>query len=199
MRRVLVAGFVLAVLAALALWVGNQFSIALGSTIFGVALGAVLALVPNLSPGKKIGGYLIGLVITFVMFAVQALFLPLASIGSIVGAFITVLVITIVAALLHSKIPFWTFLLGVAALGGAYGTQFLAAPQNFATEGIAAFGSILFISALGFLGAVIAELIPSSDENEAALEQSASSKATSSSDSTPEGNAGADILTSTKG
>ena len=191
MRRVLAGGFVLAILAAVAMWIGNQFNISMGQTVFGIAIGATLALVPDVSPVKKIVGFLIGMVLTLVAFAVQALFFPLTSVGFAVGAFLAVILVTIVAALLHNKIPFWTFVLGVAALGGAYGTQFLASPQNLATEGVAAFGSILFVSALGFLGAVIAELVPSSADDEPALEDS--SKSTSAD------NAGADILTSTKG
>lgn len=191
MRRVLVGGFVLSVLAALAMWISSAFSISMGSAIFGIALGAVLALAPGTSVGKKLLGFLIGIVVTFVMFAVQALFLPLATPGSVVGAFLTILVITIIAALLHSKVPFWTFLVGVAAFGGAYGTQFLAAPQNLPTEGVAAFGSILFVTMLGFLGAIIAELVPSSDDKEPALEESSNSASAV--------NAGADILSGTKG
>lgn len=191
MKRVLAAGFVLAVLAALAMWIGQMFNISMGNTIFGVAIGALLALVPGVSPGKKIIGFLIGIFVTLIMFAFQAQFLPLTKDGATIGAFLTVLVLTIISALLHNKIPFWTIVAGIAAIGGAYGTQFLAAPQNFKTESIAALGGVLFVSALGFLGATLAELIPGADGEGPALEES--------SIDTPDDNAGADILTSTKG
>lgn len=190
MRRVLVSGVLLAFLAALAIWIGTLFDISMGSTLFGVAIGAVLALVPGFTPVTKIIGFIVGFIVTFAMYAVQALFLPLSTIGSVVGAFITVIILTIIAALVHRKLPFWSMLLGAAGIAGAYGAQFLAAPQNLAIEGVAAAGSGLFLAALGFLGTSIAELVPSSeDEDVPAISKSP----------TPDDNAGADILSSTKG
>lgn len=191
MRRVLVAGVLLAFLAALAIWIGSLFNISMGSTLFGVAIGAVLALVPGFSPVTKIIGFVVGFVVAFAMYAVQALFLPLATIGSVVGVFLTVIILTIIAALAHSKLPFWSLLLGAAGIAGAYGAQFLAAPQNLAIEGVAAAGSGLFLAALGYLGTTLAELVPSSDDEAVpAITESAAPE---------ENNAGADILSSTKG
>lgn len=193
MRRVLLGGIVLAFLAAIAMWIGQKFGVGMGQTVFGISIGAALALIPGHSVGSKIGGFLIGAILTLVAFGIQALFFPLTDTGFAIGAFLAMILVTIAATLSHKYIKFYSFLLGVAALGGAYGTQFLASPQNLQTQGIAALGSVLFVSAIGFLGATLADLLPASElrDNE--------DEVTSKSKTTPEGNAGADILTSTKG
>lgn len=188
MRRVLVAGFVLAVLAAVSVWIGNLFSIGLGSTLFAGTIGAVLGLVKSHTPIIKIVSFLIGFVVAWALYGVQALLLPLTSTGEMVGVFLTIAVVTIIAALAHSKLPFWAMLLGVAAMAGAYGTSFLSAPQNFISQSVAAAGATLFVAALGMIAAALTELVPSSsDPDEPALQSSDTD------------NAGADILTSTKG
>lgn len=161
MKRVLVSGVALAVLAAIAVLIGASLNIALGSTLFAGAIGAVLGLVPDRSPLARIGGFLIGFVIAWVMYGIQAQFLPQINVSNAIMTLVTIIIVTIIAALAHNKIPFWSFLLGAAAISGAYGVQFGSSPELFLTQSVAAAGGVLFVAALGMVAAMLAEMIQS--------------------------------------
>ncbi len=160
MRRILLSGLLLAALAGLALIISSGLHIGLGSTLLGACIGAVLGLVTTNSPLSRVGGFLIGFVITWVSYGIRAQFLPQSPLAQAIAVFGAIAVIAVIAAVAKGKMPFWAFLLGAATMAGAYDFSFAAAPYNFISESISTAGGVLFPVALGMLAAVILESLP---------------------------------------
>ncbi len=160
MRRTLLCGLLLAVLAAVTVFVTAWLGFGLGVIAFGAAIGGVLGLVRTHSPLARLAAFLIGFVITWAMFGVQAQFLPQVTASLAICVFVGLALISIIAALSHARLPFWGFLLGAAAIAGAYGVQFQLAPQNFIADSIATVGAVLLPIALGLLATLVIEAVP---------------------------------------
>ena len=164
MRRILLSGLLLALLAALAVLVGSGLNLSLGSTLFSACIGAVLGLITTNSPLSRIGGFLIGFVISWASYGIRAQFLPQNAVAQAITVFCAIALIAIIAAVAKGKMPFWSFLLGAATMAGAYDFSFAAAPYNFVSQSVATAGAVLFPVALGMLAAVILEALPFGDE-----------------------------------
>jgi len=158
MKRTFAGGLLLAVLATLAVLVGGGLD--LKYVMFSAGCGAVLGLIATKSPLARIGGFLIGFVLTWLLYAVSAEFLPDANSGVVLQTLITFIVITVVAGLLHSKMPFWTFLLGLVTFSGVYEWLYLTDKTGFISDSVSAVGGALFAAALGLLAIVVADLLP---------------------------------------
>lgn len=160
MKRTFVGGLLLAVLASLAVWVGNRFGLGLNDVMFASGCGAVLGLIATKSPVARIGGFLIGFFLTWVLYGVSALLFPDASSGVVLQVLVTFVVITVVAGLLHSRMPFWTFLLGLVAMSGVYQFLYVADKPGFVADSVAEAGGALFAAGLGLLAVAVADLLP---------------------------------------
>jgi hypothetical protein len=150
--RILAAGGVLALLAALLVDHGDHFGFALThAALLGLALGAVLGLVPLSTPGGRIVGFVTGFLAAWVGYALRAGFLPDIPIGRAIAAFIVVAVVAIVASATNGWAPLWAGLLGVGALVGSYETAFTTMPTAFTTESVTAATTVALAVALGLL------------------------------------------------
>lgn len=152
MRRTLLVGGVLAVAAFLVVILSNLFDLELDSVaLVGIALGAVVALVPDRSPWMRLAAFLVGIVIMWIVYILRAGVLPDTSTGRAVGAGLALLLLTTIAAFSGNRLPFWTLLVGAAALSGGYEYTFAAAMPEVMTTSVQAVTALLLTSAVGFL------------------------------------------------
>ena len=159
MRRGLIVGLVLAVFAALIIWLGELLGLDLQHVaLLGAALGGVLGLVPHQPPLGKLGGFLVGFVAAWIGFALRAAVLPDSASGRAVAAFLVVAVIGIACAISAGNLPLWSGLVGAAAIVGAYEETYTNAPSQFLAESPAAGTTVLFAVALGYLAASLLPL-----------------------------------------
>ena len=94
--------------------------------------------------------------------------LPQLVVSQIIGAVVTIAIITLIAGFTRNKMPFWALLLGAATMVGAYQTEFEDAPQNFLTQSVTSAGGTLIGVALGLIVAAIMELVGADDDEPAA-------------------------------
>lgn len=154
MRKSLLAGLVIALASAVAVWLGDFFGLELDSiALLGVALGAVVALVPAGSPGLRLVGFLGGIVVTWIGYVIRAALLPDTASGRAVAAFIIVALCTVVVAASLGKISFWSTLLGAGALVGAYESVYAAAPPEVASTSVSTVTTLLLTVGIGYLAA----------------------------------------------
>ena len=152
MRKSLLAGGAFAVAAAVAVWLGEFFGLELDSfALLGVALGAVVALVPDGRPGVRLAGFGCGLVVTLIGYAVRAALLPDTTSGRAIAAFIMIALCVLVVAASIGRIPLWSTLLGAGAMFGAYEEIYAAAPPEFTSSSVSTLTSLVFTAGLGFL------------------------------------------------
>ncbi len=168
MKKIFVGGLLLAVVTTVGLWVGAALQMPLGAILFTGCVGAVLGLVKQGGPIARILSFLIGFVVSWLFFGIQAALLPQVVLSQIIGTVATIAIITLVAGLSRNKMPFWALLLGSATMVGAYQTQFANAPQNFLSESVSSADGALIGVALGLIVAFMMELIGSDDETPAA-------------------------------
>ncbi|MEI6624356.1 MAG: hypothetical protein WCP28_20890 [Actinomycetes bacterium] len=186
MKKNVVGGVLLAVLAALALWIGSALKLPFEAIVFTAGVGLVLGIVKVGSPIARVFSFLIGFVLAWVFFALQAAFLPQVLLSQIVSAVVVILLVTLLAVLTKSKMPLWASILGAATMVGAYQTAFGIAPQNFLSESIPAAGSALFGVALGLVVAGLVELIaPDADDSPAGIPAAGASAAPASPPASP--------------
>lgn len=159
MKRTLFAGLLLAVLAAAAALIGNALGLTLGNTLFGAAIGAVLGLVAYSSPGWRAGAFVVGLVITWIFYAIRAAVLPATSVSTAIAAFFVILIVTGISLATKRKMHLWAMLLGVVAMTGAYEAPFNAAPYLFITQSVSTVGAIFVAVAFGWIAVVLADFI----------------------------------------
>jgi hypothetical protein len=152
MRRTLLVGGVLAVSAFLVVVLSNLFDLELDSVaLLGVAVGAVIALVPDRSPWMRLAGFVAGIVVAWIVYILRAGVLPDTSAGRSVGAGLTVLLVTGIAVATANRVPLWSLLLGAAAMAGAYEYTFAAAMPEVMTTSVQAVTALLVASAVGYL------------------------------------------------
>jgi hypothetical protein len=156
MRRSLIAGLTLAAFAALIIGLGQLFGLDLQAVaLLGAALGGVLGLVPHRFPLGKLGGFVLGVVVAWVGYALRAAVLPDSATGRAVAAFLVVAVIATACAVSSERVPLWSGLLGAAAIAGAYEEVYTNAPSQFLKESPTAATTILLAAALGYLATTL--------------------------------------------
>lgn len=168
MKKIFVGGLLLAVFTTIALWIGAALQLPLGAVLFSGGVGTVLGLIKQGGPIARIVSFLIGFVASWVLFGIQAALLPQVVLSQIIGAVVTIAVITLVAGFTKNKMPFWALLLGAATMVGAYQTQFADAPQNFLKESVTSAGGTLIGVALGLIVAAIMEFVGADDDESTA-------------------------------
>ena len=157
MRKSLLAGVVLAVAAMLVVAMSAALELDLESTaLLGVALGAVVALVPDRSPLVRLAGFAAGVVISWLGYVARAALLPDTASGRAVAVGIVVLLCVGVTAATMNRVPLWSVLLGTAGFAGAYEFTFAAAPPELPSTSVSTVTVLLFNVAVGFLVAALA-------------------------------------------
>ncbi len=161
MRRNLLAGLCLAIAAGLLVMVGAVLDLDLESVaLFGAALGAVVALVPDRTPLVRLGGFAVGFVAAFIGYVLRAAVLPDTSAGRAVAVVIVLLLCVGVSAAARDRLPLWTLLLGTVGLVGAYEFTYAAAPPELMTTSVDTATALFLSLAVGFFAAGLASAGP---------------------------------------
>lgn len=167
MRKTLLVGVVLTVTAVLVVVLSDMFDLKLDAVILlGVALGAVVALVPDRTPAMRLAGFAVGFVAVWVAYLLRAGMLPDSTGGRAFAVGLVMVLCVAVAALSMGRVPLWASLLGAAALAGAYEYTYSAAPSEVTSTSLTAATSLVMTVAVGFM--VVALLAPGPDGQPAA-------------------------------
>lgn len=159
MRRTMLVGAVLTVAATLVVLLSDLLDLKLESVaLLGVALGAVVALVPDRSPLMRLLGFLAGFGLAWVGYLLRAGVFPDSTGGRAVTVALVLGLCVVVAVASLGRIPLWTTFLGAAALVGAYEYTFAAAMPEVLTTSPSAATSLLMTVAVGF--ALVSLLAP---------------------------------------
>lgn len=147
------AGAALAVLAGILVTsgggvLGSDFTPAV---VLGVALGAVLGLVPHGSPLLRVGGFAVGFAAAWLGYLLRAGMLPDSDVGRGIAAVVVLAIVTAVATASADRIPLWSGLVGVGALVGAYEAGYTAEPTDVVSASTVAATSVLLAVAFGFV------------------------------------------------
>lgn len=156
MRKTLLVGLVLTLAAVAVVLVSAAFDLELEPVaLLGVAIGAVVALVPDRTPIMRLAGFAAGFVAAWVGYLLRAGLLPDSAAGRAVAVGVVIVLAVAVSALTFGRVPLWSALLGAAALAGAYEHTYAAAPPEVASTSMSAATVLLFTAAVGFLATAI--------------------------------------------
>lgn len=155
--RLAVVGVVLAAGAAATALLSEPLDLGLEPVVLlGAALGAVLALVPDSTPARRLGGAAAGFVLAFAGYVLRAALLPDSSAGRAVAVGAVVLLCTAVAVATANRLPLWSLLLGTVGVTGAYELTYAAAPPRLVETSLSTGSSLALTAALGFALALLA-------------------------------------------
>ena len=159
----LIGGLVLAVFAlVIYLLPGTLGTPAIAYTVLGLAVGAIVGLLPDVDPVARLMGFMLGLLLAFASYLVRGGLLPYTKIWSAVVVLLLLAIITGVTALFRSGAWFASMLLGAGTLYGAVELSFQVAPSAYlATAGLALV-SILFSFGIGYMVSAVlgVKLVP---------------------------------------
>jgi hypothetical protein len=154
--RTVVAGLVLAVVATLAVTFGDVLGLDLETAaLVGAACGGALGLISDRGPWARAGGFLLGLLVAWAGYGLRAAVLPDTSGGRAIATFLVLVLCVVLSAATLTRLPLWTFLVGVAAMAGAYETTFMISPPDFVKQSTTAATTVLVMAALGFAATVV--------------------------------------------
>jgi hypothetical protein len=156
MSRTVIRGAVIALVAALVAVTGNAVGI---DTVWPVLLAAAVGLSAASFSTGRIVAFVVGTGVSWLMLALRAALLPdlaLSQAAVLVGG---VVLLTAMAALSAERAPLWAGLAGYAAFAAYYEPIFAANPTRFLAESTVALVTVLLATAVGFLGAMAAELV----------------------------------------
>ena len=163
--RTVVAGLVLAVVATLAVTFGDALGLDLETAaLVGAACGGVLGLVSDRGPWARLGGFMLGLIIAWAGYGLRAAVLPDTSGGRAIATFLVLALCVALSAATLARLPLWSFLVGVAAMAGAYETTFMISPPDFIKQSTTAATTVLVMAALGFASTVAFSLLHGEEE-----------------------------------
>jgi uncharacterized membrane protein YjdF len=149
--RTCVAGAAVAALAGALVTHGALFGADFTRTaLLGIALGAVLGLVPHRNGFERLGGFAVGFLAAWLGYLVRAGMLPDIPMGRAIAAVFVISLITAVATATANRIPLWAGLLGAGALVGGYEAVYVATPTAVTSESTVAATSVLLAAAFGF-------------------------------------------------
>lgn len=168
MRRTILTGLVLALAAIAMMLLGDALDLGLEAVgLMGMALGAVLALVPDATTGRRIAAFAAGFAVALVGYVARAAVLPDSTSGRAVAVGVVILVCAGVTALSLGKLPLWGVLLGAAGMAGAYEYPYTAAPPRVLDTSVSTSTAMLLSVALGFVVALVLTPKPDREHNEA--------------------------------
>lgn len=119
--------------------------------LLGVAVGAIVALVPDRTAAGRLVGFLAGFVAAWAGYLARAALLPDSLGGRILAAVLVLGICVVVAGAAYRFVPLWAPLLGVATLIGGYEQLYSAAPPEVVSTSMSTATSLLMASAVGFL------------------------------------------------
>lgn len=150
-RRTLVPGLALTLGGVVLVLITPTLDLAREATLVGAALGAALALIPDHSPLGRLGGFVAGLVLSWIGYAVRAQFLPDTTAGYAVSVAIVLLLCTAAAFVSRDRLPLWATLVGAGSFAGVYELTYAAAPPELLTTSVTTGTSLLLAVAFGYL------------------------------------------------
>jgi hypothetical protein len=154
MGKTFVQGLVILVAGIVALALNQLLNLGLGSITFGLAVGGVLGLVSDGGPVGRVGAFIVGMIVTMILFVLSVLVLNNSFLGQVLTIVIGIGLITIICALTGGRLPLWAGLMGAVLVAGAYSQAFAANPAGILTELPQYTTQALVPAALGFLAAV---------------------------------------------
>lgn len=157
MRRTLLSGLLLVAAAFLTILLGSWLDLDLDDTaLLGVAAGAVVALVPHATPGRRLGGFAVGVVLVVIGYLLRAALLPDTAGGRAAFAAIVVALCVVAAAVSRERLMLWATLLGVATFVGAFEAVYNLAPPRVLENSIDTLTALALCVAVGFCAALVA-------------------------------------------
>ena len=152
MRKTLLVGLVLTLAAVGVVFLSAGLDLKLEPVaLLGLALGGVIALVPDRSPFVRLAGFAGGFTAAWIGYLLRAAVLPDSAGGRAVAVAVVIVVAVAIAALTFGRVPLWATLLGAGAFAGAYEYTYAAAPPEVATTSVSAATALLLTVAVGFL------------------------------------------------
>lgn len=165
MRRTLLAGLLLVVATGLTVLVGEALDLEVEAVaLLGVAVGAVVALVPDQTASRRLAAFALGVLAAYVGYLVRAAVTPDTSAGRAVAASFIVLLCVGVFAISGGRLPLWSALLGSASLAGAYEFTYTQAATRVLDTSVSSATALLLCVAVGFLVAVTTQSTARSDD-----------------------------------
>lgn len=156
MRRTLLAGLLLVAAAFFTVLVGGWLDLELDAVaVLGVATGAVVALVPDATVGRRLAGFALGVAAAVLGYYFRAALTPDTSVGRAVFAALVVAVCVVVALVAMGRLPLWSTLLGAAVFAGGFESTYSSAPPRVVDLSIGALTTLALCVAVGFVAAGI--------------------------------------------
>lgn len=152
MRKSLLAGVVLALVAMVVVIISQTFDLNLEpAALLGAAVGAVVALVPDRSPASRLGGFAAGFAVSWVGYVFRAQFMPDTAGGQAVSVGVVILLCVVLTAATRERLRLWSLLLGAGAFAGAYEFTYNQAPPQVLSTSLSTATTLAFDVAIGFL------------------------------------------------
>ena len=157
MRRTLLGGLLLVAAAFFTVLVGGWLDLEVDAVaVLGVGAGAVVALVPDATVGRRLGGFALGVVGAVLGYYVRAALTPDTSMGRAVFAALVVALCVVVAVASVGRLPLWSALLGAATFAGSFEATYSSAPPRVVDLSIGALTTLGLCVAVGFVAAGLA-------------------------------------------
>ncbi|WP_407341680.1 hypothetical protein [Pengzhenrongella phosphoraccumulans] len=156
MKQHVPAGIFLAVLASLLVLMSDTLGLEVQSiTLLGAGIGGALGLVPDRSPGARLGAFAVGFGAAWLGYLLRAAVLPDATNGRAAAVFVVLLCCLALAMLTRGRLPLWATLLGAAAMAGSYESVYAADPTAFLTTSPTSASAVLLAAGAGFLATAL--------------------------------------------
>ncbi len=171
MKRVFIAGVLLALGAAVLVLVSDSLGLGLKSVLLATAIGGAVGLLHKSGPIPRVGSFLVGFVIAWLSYFLRAGLLPDSMIGHVIYVVVVIVLITVICGLTRDRLPFWSALLGAALFIGGYDFLFVTAPYNVITESTTTAPALLLPFAVAFL---LASLVTKAERTHSATPEMSS-------------------------
>lgn len=157
MRPTILGGLLLTAAVFLLVLIGQWLDLEVDSVaVVGVAAGAVVALVPDATLGRRLAGFALGVVVTVLGYYVRAAATPDTYLGRAVFAALVVALCVAVAVISIGRLPLWSALLGAAAFAGSFESTYSAAVPRVVELSLGGLTTLALCVAVGFVVAGIA-------------------------------------------
>jgi hypothetical protein len=131
--------------------------------LLGMALGAVVGLVPHGRAVHRLVGFGAGFAVAWIAYLMRAAVLPDSTSGRAVAVLAVVLACVLVTVVSRHRVALWAPLVGVAALVGSYEEAYTAAPSQVVDTSMTSATAVLLAGAVGFLVSTLFTAEPLSD------------------------------------
>lgn len=157
MRRTLLTGLLLVAAAFLTVMLGSWLDLDLDSTaLLGFGAGAVVALIPHATVGRRLSGFALGVVLALVGYVLRASVLPDTASGRAAFAALVVALCVVAAAVSLERLALWSTLLGAATFAGAFEAIYTLAPPRVLENSFDSVTALALCVAIGFCAAIVA-------------------------------------------